>query len=165
MICRTWSVAVPMELAFKFFDRSVVDAGVAIQHQAILGELPVFVAIRAKPASGIVVVFIGKAHRDAIVSECPEFFDQTIVEFPLPLTDQKFDDLVTALEDFGAIAPFAVESIGERHLVRIARVPRVLRSADLSDGCLTREWRHWRAGLGHCKFSLSEARRRRGSRG
>ena len=34
-----------MELALVLFDRHIVDAGKAVGHQAVLVELPVFVAV------------------------------------------------------------------------------------------------------------------------
>src|SRR4051794_368175 len=109
-----WAAAVPMEFALGFIDWSIVDAGVAMQHQAMLVELPVLIAVSAKPVAGIVVVFVGEAHCDPVVGERPELLDQAIVEFAIPLAGEKLYDLVAPFEDFGAITPFAVDGVGER---------------------------------------------------
>ena len=47
--------AVPVELALRFGDREVVDAGMAQPHQAVGVELPVLVAIGAEPVAGHIV--------------------------------------------------------------------------------------------------------------
>src|SRR3954471_13999077 len=52
----------PVIFAFAIFDRQVVDAGDPPSHQALFVELPILVAIAAKPVAGIVVPFICKAH-------------------------------------------------------------------------------------------------------
>ena len=52
----------PVELAFAFLDRQIVDAGVAQFHQALRVELPVLVAVTSKPLAGIIVPFVGKTH-------------------------------------------------------------------------------------------------------
>src|SRR5690348_6854701 len=105
MICGTRSVAVPMKFALGFLDRQVIDAGMAMPHQAILVEFPVLVAVGAEPVAGIVAIFIGEAHRDTVVSECPEFLDKAVLELAIPFTSKKLHDLVAPLEDFAAIAP------------------------------------------------------------
>ncbi len=51
----SWATAIPMVLPIVGFDGEVVDAGEAPTHQAVLGELPVLVAIRAVPVAGIIV--------------------------------------------------------------------------------------------------------------
>ena len=55
----------PMELSFGFFDREVVDAGVAVMHDAVFVEFPVFVSVGAVPVAGVVVTLVGEADRDA----------------------------------------------------------------------------------------------------
>ena len=74
----------PEELAFCRLDREIVDAGEATLHEALFVELPVFVAVGAKPLPGIVVPFIGKMHRDAFAGTGPQLLDQSVVEFPGP---------------------------------------------------------------------------------
>ena len=60
-------------------NRQVVDARVTMRHQAVLVELPVFVAVRTEPVAGVVMPFVGKAHRDAIAVERPQLLDQPVV--------------------------------------------------------------------------------------
>ena len=71
MVSRAGPRTVPMEFAFGFLDRAVVDGGKAPLHQAVAGKLPVLVAIGAKPVSGIVVPFVSEADGDAVSGECP----------------------------------------------------------------------------------------------
>src|SRR5207244_288643 len=131
-----------------------VDAGVAMQHQTLLVEPPVLIAVSTKPVAGIVVVFVGETHCDPVVGERPEFLNQAIVEFAIPLTYKKFYDLVAPFEDFGAITPFAVNSIGERQSLGIARVPPVLRSADLLDRRFAAEGWQRRSNFRHLKSPI-----------
>ena len=68
----------PVILAFAFFDRQVIDARDAQTHQPVLIELPVLVAIAAKPIAAIIVPFVGEANRDSVLAECPNFLDQAV---------------------------------------------------------------------------------------
>src|SRR5262249_53274489 len=97
----------PVIFALAILDRQVVDAGDAPPHQAVLVELPVLVAIAAKPVAGIVVPFICKAHGDPIVAERPHFLDQPIIELAIPFAREKRLDLRPAVNELGAIAPDA----------------------------------------------------------
>lgn len=47
----------------------VVDAGKTRVHQTTARELPVFITEGAKPITGVIVPFIGKAHGDPVVFE------------------------------------------------------------------------------------------------
>lgn len=62
----------PMEFSVFGFDGLVVDARVAMRHQSLFVELPVLVAVAAKPVAGVVVPLVHKPHRDAIFVEGPE---------------------------------------------------------------------------------------------
>src|SRR5579872_7488732 len=68
----------PVEAAVLLCDRDVVDRGLAAAHQAVLVELPLLVAVGAKPVAAGVVPFVLKPHRDAVAVERPEILDQTI---------------------------------------------------------------------------------------
>lgn len=61
----------PVELAFAFPDRQIVDAGVAQFHQALRVELPVFVTVRAVPLAGVIMPLVGKAYGDAVAIKRP----------------------------------------------------------------------------------------------
>ena len=78
-----------MVFAAALRDRKIVDAGDAQAHQAMLVELPILVAVAAKPAAAVVVPLIGKAHRDAVLAEGPDFLDQAVVELALPFACQE----------------------------------------------------------------------------
>ena len=102
-----------MIFPFVFPDGQIVDAGEATLHESLHVELPVFIAIRAKPMAGIVTPFVGEAHRDPIFVEGPEFLDQAIVEFAAPFACKKLDDGFAPAEKFRAISPNAVRSVRE----------------------------------------------------
>src|SRR4249920_3474677 len=74
----------PMVLAVRLRQRQVVDAGDAHPHQAVLVELPIFVAVAAVPMAAVVVPLIGKSHGDAVFAKGPDFLDQPVVEFARP---------------------------------------------------------------------------------
>jgi hypothetical protein len=87
-----------MILPILLANRQIVDAGVALRHQAVFLELPVLVAIGAKPIARIVMPFVGEANRDSILVKRPEFFDQTIVKFARPLAAQEGNDLLSSVQ-------------------------------------------------------------------
>src|SRR5262249_32503473 len=138
----------PVILELAILDRQVVDAGDAPPHQAVLVELPVLVAIAAKPVAGIVVPFICKAHGDPVVAERPHFLDQPIIKLAIPFARKKRLDLRPAVNELGAIAPDAVDGIGQRDTRRIARVPGIFGEARLLRGGLGCERGQWWAGHG-----------------
>ncbi len=71
-----WPVILPVCL----LDRQVVDARKTPLHLAVWGKLPVLVAIRAEPVTGIVVPLVREADSDAVVGIRPDFFYQTVVD-------------------------------------------------------------------------------------
>src|SRR3984893_10672558 len=89
----------PVELAFAFLDREIVDAGDAKAHQAVFVEFPILVAIAAEPVAAVVMPFIGKAHGDAVAVESPDFLDQPVVAFARPFAREKSLDGLAALEE------------------------------------------------------------------
>ena len=129
----------PAKLAFRFANRVLVDACEAQLHQSRGVELPVLVTIGAEPLVTIVVVFISKAHGDAIASESPEFLDQPVFEFARPFASQERFNLGATAWKLSAIAPATVDSIGKRDVRRVTRIPCVLCRADLLDGALFAE--------------------------
>src|SRR5215471_4068733 len=135
----------PMVFALALLDRKVVDAGDAKPHQAVLIELPVLVAVTAEPAPAVVMPLIGEAHRDAVLPKRPDFLDQAVVKFTGPLACQECDDLLTAVQEFGAVSPTAVGCVGEGDPSGIARIPRILGHTRLLWGCFGGERRKRRA--------------------
>src|SRR5260370_22174528 len=134
----------PVEFALALPDRQIVDAGDAQAHQTVLVEFPVLVAMAAKPVAAVVVPLIGETHGNAVVAEGPDFLDQAVVKFALPLASQKLLDRLAALQEFHTVPPPAVARIGERDALRIARVPGILGQADFLDRGFTGEGRKWR---------------------
>ena len=74
----------PVILAFAFFDWQLVDAGDAQAHQPVLIELPVLVAIAAKPIAAIIVPFVGETNCDSVLAERPNLLDQAVIELAIP---------------------------------------------------------------------------------
>src|SRR5499427_3804778 len=103
----------PVILAFALFDWQVINAGDPQTHQPVLIELPVLVAIAAKPVAAIIMPFVGEANRDSVLAECPNFLDQAVVKLAIPLTCQKCFDFRTTLDELRAIAPATVDRVGE----------------------------------------------------
>src|SRR5581483_10065387 len=139
----------PVVLALGFLDGKIVDARDPAPHQAVLGEFPVLVAVRAEPAAGVVAPLVGEAHGDAVLVERPELLDQPVVELPRPLAAQELDDRRAPREELGAVPPDAVGRVGERHALGVARVPRVLGAADLLHRRAAVERRERRTALAH----------------
>src|ERR1700743_1894142 len=88
----------PVGLAGGFFNGKIVDAGVAMMHDAVLIELPVFVAVGAIPIAGVVVAFVGETHSDAGPVKGPELFNEAVVEFTFPFPGEEFDDLFATVD-------------------------------------------------------------------
>src|SRR5216683_3721098 len=130
----------PVELALRLFDREIVDAGVAVMHDAVFVELPVFVSVGAVPVAGVVVAFVGEAHGDAGSVEGPELLDEAIVEFATPFSGEELDDFLAAVDKLGAVSPLAIHGVSQRDLFGIARVPSILCLAYLRGGGLTSKW-------------------------
>lgn len=110
----------PVEFAVAFLDRQVVDAGEPVSHQTVLIELPVFVAVGTEPVARVVVPFIGVTDGDAVAGEGPEFLDQAIIQFLGPFAGQESLGFFTVVGELGAVTPFSVQRIGQRHPFRIA---------------------------------------------
>ena len=87
----------PVVAALALRDREIVDAGNPQPHQAVLVELPILVALAAKPIAAVVVPLIGETNRDTILAEGPDFLNQPVVEFTLPFPGQERFDRRAAL--------------------------------------------------------------------
>ena len=134
----------PAEFAVRLGYGEIVDAGDPPAHQAIPAELPILVSIGAEPMTAVVVPFIGEAHRDAVTCECPDFLDESIVEFARPLAPEKRYDFLPAGEKLGAVSPDAVFRIGQRDPLAVAGIPGILGRPSLERSGLGSEWRQRR---------------------
>src|SRR3954465_12060181 len=139
----------PVILALALLDRKIVDAGDPQPHQSVFVELPVLVSIAAEPVPAVVVPFIGKSHRNAVLAKGPDLLDQTIVELAAPLARQERFDGLAAMQKLGAIAPPAVDRIGERDACGFAGVPGILSHACFLGGSLDGERGKRRSTHGH----------------
>lgn len=137
----------PMELPVFGLDRPVIDARVAMRHQALGIELPVLIAVAAEPVAGVVVPLVHKPYRDAMAVEGPKLLDQAVVKLLGPLALQQGLRLSAALRELCPVAPDRVRAVGEHDACRVAAVPAVFGQADLLDGRVAGEWRQRRAGV------------------
>src|SRR3984957_6350243 len=96
MIVRT-APECPVILALRLLDWEIVDGSKPQAHQPVLIELPILIAIRAKPIPGVIVPFIGKAHGDTVSLERPRLFDQPIVQLFGPFASEKRDDFFSSV--------------------------------------------------------------------
>ena len=78
-------------------------------HESLLVESPILVAVAAEPASTVVMPFVSKPDRDAVVTKGPDFLDQTVVQLLIPLACQESLYGSTALKKLRSIAPDTVE--------------------------------------------------------
>ena len=92
------------------------------------------------------MVFIFKAHGDAVISEGPQGFLEAIIQFAIPFAPEELDDLRAAMQEFGAVAPFGVLGVGERYAFGVAGIPGILGGLHfLARGFFGkgRQWRAW----------------------
>ena len=115
-----------MIFPLAFLDRKVVDAGNAPAHEAVLVKFPILVAVTAKPVAAVVMAFVGEAHGDTVVAECPDFLDQAVVELAAPFARQKCFDGGATLDELRAIAPATIRRVGECDPSGLSRVPFAL---------------------------------------
>src|SRR5262249_35375751 len=135
----------PVIFALALLDREIVYAGDAQAHQAVPIELPILIAIAAKPVAAVIVPLVCETHRDAVLAECPDLFDQAVVKLASPLARQKCFDFRSTLDELRAIAPATVCCVGKRNAGGVARVPCVFGDSRLLCGGLGCEGRKRRA--------------------
>src|SRR5690242_20265356 len=99
----------PMILAVGLADGKVVDAGESHPHQAVVVEFPVLVAVGAEPVLRVVVTLVGEAYGNAIRLESPHLLDEPVVQLPGPFSREEGDDLVAAVDEFGAVPPAGID--------------------------------------------------------
>src|ERR1700688_4667439 len=95
----------PVILALRLLDWQIVDGSKPQAHHPVLIELPIFIAIRAKPTPGVIVPFIGKAHGDTVSLERPKLLDQPIVQLLRPFASEKRDNFLPSVHKFRAVSP------------------------------------------------------------
>src|SRR5581483_8726273 len=127
-----------------FRDREIVDRGEPKSHETVRIELPVFISIRAKPMTGIVMPLISKPYSDTIPGKRPEFLDEPVIQFFGPFPLQKLNDLLSSIRKFSAISPARIDCIRQRYFFRIASVPAIFCQAHFLNGSLTSKRRQRR---------------------
>src|SRR6202020_2855530 len=119
----------PVIFSFSLLDREIIDARVAVMHDAIFVELPVLVSVRPKPIAGIVVPFIGETNGDARAVKRPQLLDESIVQFTPPFACEKLLDFVSADHKLRPITPVAIDGISQTNFLWVSRVPSVFAGA------------------------------------
>src|SRR5277367_2241159 len=130
MIVRTASER-PVIFALGLFNWKIIDTGKTPAVESIGIVFPVLISIRTKPVSGVVVPFVSEANGNVITFECPELFDQSIIQLTCPLACKKGYDLFSAGYEFRAISPARIQRVTQTHFLRIARIPTVFSQANL----------------------------------
>jgi len=98
----------PVEAAVFGADRQVVDAGVALSHQATIVELPVLVAERSEPVPTVVMPLICKPDGNSVAAESPEFLDQPVIQLSPPFSRKERYDRFAPAHEFSTVTPLAV---------------------------------------------------------
>ena len=116
----------PAKQAVFFANKQIVDAGMAVLHQAIVRKFPVFVAVRPEPIAAVIAPLIGIAHGNPVFGECPKLLDQPVFTLAYPLAGQKGLGLLPVGDEMRSVAPFRVQCIGLGYFGRISAVPAIL---------------------------------------
>ena len=122
-----------MEQALRLLNRHFVDAGVAVRHQPVFGEMPILVAIGAESLPAIIAIFIGIADGDPVAGESPQFLDEPIFMFSVPLALQEALSLFPIGREFDPITPACIERVSEGDLGGVAAVPAIFGETNLFD--------------------------------
>lgn len=93
----------PLKAAVVGAARQVVDAGIALPHQAAAVKLPILVPERSEPVPAVVVPLIGKPNGDTSVAKRPKFLDQTVVELPPPFCREERGDRFPSGDELGTV--------------------------------------------------------------
>src|SRR6202166_5346170 len=95
----------PLILALRLLDWQIVDGSESQAHQPVLIELPILIAIRAKPIPRVIVPFISEAHGDTVSLERPKLFDQPTVQLFRPFASEEHDDFLSSIHKFRTVSP------------------------------------------------------------
>lgn len=147
-----------MELPVCFRDGKLIDARMPCVHQPLAVEFPILVSVSTEPGPRIIVIFVCKAHRDAIAMECPQLLDEPVVQFSRPLSPEKSDDLIPAGREFGTISPSRIHTVSQRDLLGVTRIPAIFGEAHLENCGFLRKGRQWRT-WSHNKSTFQERRK------
>ena len=71
------------------------------------------------------MIFVGKTHRDAVASECPQLLDKPVIQFPDPLPLQEGNDLLSSGGELRAVSPARIDAVSQGDFFGIARVPAI----------------------------------------
>src|ERR1700727_477512 len=119
----------PVIFTFRLLDREIIDARVAVMHDATFVELPVLVSVRPKPIAGIIMPFIGKTNSDARSVKRPQLLDESVVQFTPPFACKKLLDFLSADHTLRPITPVTIDGISQTNFFWISGVPSIFASA------------------------------------
>ena len=120
-----------MELPFNLGDPEFIDACVPRMHQPFEVELPIFVAVGPEPIARAIVILVRKPDGNPVVQKCPDFFDESVVEFSGPLPCKQCDNLLTPIGELGSISPARIYGVRKGDLFWVSAVPARLLPIEL----------------------------------
>ena len=121
----------PVELPFGLGDWEFIDACVSRMHQPFRVELPIFVAVGPKPIARVIVILVGKPDGNPVVQKCPDFLNESVVEFSGPLSCEQCDDLLTPVGELCSISPARNQCVCKGDFFRVTAVPAVFCQSNL----------------------------------
>jgi hypothetical protein len=77
-------LALPSKLAMTFVNENIVNRGMPDRHPAIRSKFPIFIPMRSKPLSILVVEFVTEPDGNLVIRVGPQFLDELVVEFTIP---------------------------------------------------------------------------------
>jgi hypothetical protein len=99
--------------SFALLKFDVVAAHLALPHSPIFSKRPVLEAITPLPLHPIlrILILVPKLNRNLVVRKSKELLAQTVVVLALPFLCEECYNLVTALDEVRADAPYAIGRI------------------------------------------------------
>ena len=120
----------PPKLPLRLLNPHIVDASLPPPHQPVLIELPKLVPKASPPLPAGIVALIHKPHRHPVLPEPPKLLAQPILE--LPRSHLRVSNSTIAARPTThsvPVPPPRVHRVRQRHLLRIPRIPGILRLA------------------------------------
>lgn len=108
--------------------------------------------MRPEPLPGLIPPLISEADCDPVILKSPEFLDEPIFLFAGPFPRQERHNFFSTADEFRAIAPLTIGSVGLRYLFRILTIPGIFRKTNLLNSSFGIKGR--KGGAGHWKFRL-----------
>ena len=112
----------PVELSLILSDPEFIDACVSRMHQPFRVEFPVFIAVGPKPIARVIVILVGKPDGNPVVQKCPDFFNESVVDFSGPFPCKQCHDLLTPVGELCSISPARIYCVRKGDFLRVSAV-------------------------------------------